>query len=286
MDNNSGYFNYRIGDIALTAIHDGCFEMPLEGFIRNAELAEVQAVLAASGLPGDVLRIPFTSSVLRANGKTILIDTSYGEMGPPTAGQWMSNFRAAGFDPAAVDVVIFSHLHPDHINLYRGKDGSTPFPNAEVMVPAREWQYWMSPDEEQDAPNGLKDNFANVHRVFDPIRDKVRIFVPGDEIVPGITAIDVPGHTPGHVAFSIESTGETLLLMSDTSNQPALFAPRPEFISIFDMDGDRAAASRRRMFERAAEAGTQVTFFHAAFPATGHLVREGGGFRFVPLDAR
>ena len=280
---NAGHFSYMIGDAKITAIHDGYFDMPLENFIGNAPLAEVQAVLANSSLPADILRIPFTSVVIELDGKTIVLDTSYGEMGPPTAGQWMKNFKAAGFEPAGVDLIVFSHFHADHINGYRGKDGSTPFAKADVMVPAGEWDHWMDADRQASAPEALKGTFDNVHRVFDPIRDTVKTFAPGQELVPGFTAIAAPGHTPGHMAFSLTSKGKTLMLLSDTSNQPQLFAPRPDFVAVFDMDGKQAAETRRKLFEKAAHEKAQVAFFHGPFPATGHLIEDGQGFRFVPL---
>ena len=279
----SGYHRYSIGEVEITAIHDGYFDMPLENFIGNAPLTAVQAVLATSGLPGDVLRIPFTSVVIKSGGQTIMLDTSYGEMGPPTAGAWMKNFKAAGFEPDQIDTIIFSHFHADHINGYRGKDGTCPFTKAKVMVPLTEWEYWMDEDRRASAPDGLKDTFENTHRVFDPIKDQISTFKSGDEVVPGLTAIAAPGHTPGHTAFSLTSQGKTLILMSDTSNQPQLFAPRPDFIAVFDMDGPQAAETRRAIFEKAANEKAQVAFFHAPFPATGHLVKDGDGFRFVPL---
>ena len=86
--------------------------------------------------------------MLKTGGRLVLIDTGNGNSGAPTSGTWMTNFKAAGFDPAQVNTIIISHFHGDHINGMRLKDGSAVFPNAEVMVSAPEWGFWM--DDAQD----------------------------------------------------------------------------------------------------------------------------------------
>jgi len=105
-----GFYRYKVGDIEVTAIHDGFARRPLEGFVRNAELAQVQQAAQEAFLPSDVLPITFTTLVLQNNGRLTLIDTGNGDMGAPTSGHWMRNFRAAGFDPAQVDTVVISHF--------------------------------------------------------------------------------------------------------------------------------------------------------------------------------
>ena len=131
-----GFYRYKVGDIEVTAIHDGFAPRPLDGLVRNADINDVKQAMADAFLPTDALPITFTTLALRAGGRLILIDTGNGDSGAPTTGRWMANFRAAGFDPAQVNTVIISHFHPDHINGLRLKDGTAVFPNAEVMAPA------------------------------------------------------------------------------------------------------------------------------------------------------
>ena len=149
-------------------------------------------------LPTDVTPIPFTTTVLKTGGGLVLIDTGNGNSGAPTSGTWMTNFKAAGFDPAQVRTVIISHFHPDHINGLRLKDGTAVFPDAEVMVSTPEWAYWMDDAQMARAPEGLKPNFKNVRRVFGPMAQDVQQYEGGKELVPGVTAVAAPGHTPGH----------------------------------------------------------------------------------------
>ncbi len=279
---NAGFYHYKIGDLQMTAINDGYGERPLDGFIKNAELPAVQAVLAESAMPGDKLRIPFTTTVINTGSKLVLIDTGNGNMGAPATGTWMANFKAAGYSPEQVDLVIFSHFHGDHINGFRLKDGTSPFANAEVMVPAAEWAFWMDDGQMSRAPEGLKGGFAGVRRVFDPIKTKVIPYEAGKEILPGIMPVAAFGHTPGHIAYAVTSGTGKHLLMSDTTNHPALFVRKPEWSAIFDMDSPMAAASRVKMLDMAIAEKMTVSFYHAPFPATGSIVKDGTGYRLVP----
>jgi glyoxylase-like metal-dependent hydrolase (beta-lactamase superfamily II) len=280
-----GFYRYKVGDIEVTAINDGFARRPLEGFVRNAELAQVQQAMQEAFLPGDALPITFTTLVLRRNGGGLtLIDTGNGDMGAPTSGHWMRNFRAAGFDPSQVETVVISHFHGDHINGLRLKDGTAVFPKAQVMVPAAEWAFWMDDAHMNQAPEAMKGAFQGVRRVFGPIASDVKRYEADKEVVLGLTAIAAPGHTPGHTAYMLSSGSGKLMVMSDITNHPALFVRHPDWAAVFDMDADQARATRRRMLDMAATEKAQVSFYHAPFPATGHIAKDGNGFRFVPVQ--
>ena len=276
-------YRYKVGDVEVTAIGDGLAMRPIDGFIRNADLAEVKQVLADSFLPTDAVPISFTTLVINNGNQLILVDTGNGQFGAPTSGTWMANFRAAGFDPKDVDVVVFSHFHGDHINGTRGRDTMATFPNAELRVPAPEWAFWMDDARAAAAPDAMKPAFANVRRVFAPVANNVTRFDWGKEAAPGLTAIDAHGHTPGHTTFALTSAGKTLLIMSDTTNHPALFVRKPDWTAVFDMDGPQAIITRRRMLDMAITEKAQVAFYHAPFPATGHIQRDGTGYRLAPI---
>lgn len=279
-----GFYRYKVGDIEVTAIHDGFGRRALEGFVRNAELAQVQQAAQEAFLPTDALPLVYTTLVLNQGGRLTLIDTANGDMGPPTAGQWMANFRAAGFDPARVNTVVISHFHGDHINGLRLKDGTAVFPNAEVMVPAAEWDFWMDDARMNQAPEGMKGAFQGARRVFAPIAKDVKRYEMNKEIVPGLTSVAAPGHTPGHTTYMLSSGTGKLMILSDLANHPALFVRNPDWSAVFDMDADQARATRRRMLDMAASERAQVAFYHAPFPATGHIAKDGNGYRFIPVQ--
>ncbi|MBM6596019.1 MBL fold metallo-hydrolase [Microvirga pudoricolor] len=279
-----GFYRYKVGDIEVTAVNDGFAKRPLEGFIKNAELAAVQKAAAEAFLPTDALPITFTGLVLRQGDRVTVIDTGNGEFGSPTSGNWMKNFRAAGFDPSQVTNVVISHFHGDHINGLRGKDGNPTFPKAEIAVPEAEWAFWMDDARMNQAPEAMKGAFQSVRRVFGPNAADVKRYGWDKEVVPGLTSVNAVGHTPGHTAYMLSSGNGKLMIMSDVTNHPALFVRNPDWAAIFDMDAEQARKTRHRMLDMAASERAQVAFYHAPFPATGHIAKDGSGFQFVPVQ--
>src|SRR5918997_4125327 len=272
-----GFYRYKVGEIELTALHDGWAPRNLEGFIRNVDFPDVRRAAEEAFLPTNTIENSFTPLLVRSGGKTIMIDTGNGDAGAPTTGTTRANLRAAGLDPARVDIVIISHFHGDHINGLRLRDGTAVYPNAEVMVPAGEWAFWMDDARMNQAPDPMKPAFQNVRRVFGSMAKDVKQFEWNKEIAPGITAIDASGHSPGHTAFVIQSGGKSLTHVVDAINHPAFFVRHPDWLPVFDMDADKARATRRRLLDIAATERTQLAFYHAPFPAIGHVRQDGNG---------
>lgn len=279
------FFRMKIGEFEVTALHEGLASRPLDaGFVRNAELKDVQAVLAENFLPTDTLNISFTTLLVNTGSKLVLIDTGFADNGGPTNGRTIAQLKAAGIEPGQIDVVLLSHFHGDHLQGARLKDGKLTYPNAEIMAPEMEWGFWMDDARMAAAPDAMKGAFAGVHRVLKPNAGDVKRFKWGQEVVTGITAVEAAGHTPGHTAFAISSGGKTLLYVADITNNPALFARNPEWRVMFDMDGEKAVATRKRILDMAATDKMQVSFYHANFPSTGFIAKEGAGYRLIPAN--
>jgi glyoxylase-like metal-dependent hydrolase (beta-lactamase superfamily II) len=278
-----GFYRFAVGSIEITMINDGKFQRPLEaGFVRNAELPDVQAALADAFQPTDTLTIPITTTVINTGDRLVLIDAGTGGLLAPSAANWMANFRAAGYLPEQVDAVIVSHFHGDHIQGLRAEDGQPVFPNASLHVSEAEWAFWMDEAEMSRAPEAMQGAFKGVRRVFEPVAGDVQQYAGEVELVPGIRALPAPGHTPGHTAFLVSSGADSLLVWSDTTNKPELFVRNPDWHAVFDMDGEQAATTRKTFLEMAASDRLRVAGYHFPFPATGYIARENGGFRFVP----
>ena len=280
-----GAYRYMLGDYQLTALYDGTWYLPIDdAFMRNATGAEVNAALAAAFLPPKILPVTFTALLVNTGNKLILIDTGTAGQITDTAGTMLANLAVAGVSPNAIDTILISHFHPDHIDGIKTKDGAKVFPNAEIFVPEPEWTFWMDDGNEARASGSVLGYFRNVRRIFRDIAKEVRPFKPGAEVAPGIVSIPAYGHTPGHTAFAIHSGPESLLVMSDTVRNPYLFARHPDWQPIFDMDGPQAVAARRRMLDQAAADRMFVEAYHFPFPACGHIVRAGTGYELVPVE--
>jgi glyoxylase-like metal-dependent hydrolase (beta-lactamase superfamily II) len=280
-----GIYRYRIGTFELTALYDGIWYRPItDKFIRNAPFAEVEGALADAFMPPDKLSTPFTTLVVNTGSKLVLIDTGTGGQIAPSAGVLRDNLAAAGIDPKAIDLIAISHFHPDHINGIKDKDNELVFPNAEVAVAAPEWNYWMDDANMNAAAVDLKLTFRNQRRIFSDIAENVTRFRPGAEVAPGIVAVAAPGHTPGHTVFAIHSGDQSLLVLGDTAQHPAVFARHPDWQAAFDIDGEAAVTTRRKLFDRAAADRMLVTGYHFPFPACGHLIKTATGYEHVPVE--
>ena len=280
-----GIYRYRIGTFELTALYDGIWYRPItDKFIRNAPFAAVESALADAFMPADKLATPFTTLIVNTGQKLVLIDTGTGGQIAPSAGVLRANLAAAGIDPKAIDLIAISHFHPDHINGIKDKDNALIFPNAELMVPAPEWAYWMDDANLNAAPTDLKITFLNQRRIFSDIAKQVTQFQPGKEVAPGIVTLPAPGHTPGHTVFAIHSDDQSLLVLSDTAQHPAVFARHPDWQAAFDIDGAEAVATRKKIFDRAAADRTLVAGYHFPFPACGHLIKTATGYKHVPVE--
>jgi glyoxylase-like metal-dependent hydrolase (beta-lactamase superfamily II) len=278
-------YSYAVGDASVVALHEGGVSRPLDAsFVRNAPFEEVKAALTQAFLPTDALPLTFTTLLLTLGGRRVLIDTGFADNGPPTSGGTLRALAALGLEPSQIDVVVISHFHPDHILGLRRKDGSLTFPNAQVLVPEPEAAFWLGEGLAANPPEAIKANVGIVHKVFDPKDIRVERFAWGKEVLPGLTAIDTRGHTPGHTSFALDSGGKRLLVMSDVTNHPALFVRHPDWAAVFDMDADQARATRHRMLEMAASERLPVAFYHAPFPAAGHIAKAGSAYEFVPAQ--
>jgi glyoxylase-like metal-dependent hydrolase (beta-lactamase superfamily II) len=280
-----GAYRYKLGDYQLTALYDGTWFVPIDDkFVHNASGAQVNDALAAAFLPPRILPISFTALLINTGTKLVLIDTGTAGQVTETAGVMLDNLKAAGVTPAAIDTILISHFHPDHIDGIKTKDGAKVFPNAEIFVPEPEWAFWM--DEAnmgRYADNAtVHKYFLNARRIFRDIANEVNRFKPGAEVAPGIVSIAAFGHTPGHTAYAVHSGGQSLLAMSDTVREPWLFVRHPQWQPSYDMEGPLAAKTRTDMLDRSAADRMLVEAYHFPFPACGHIVKDGAGYNLVP----
>ncbi|MBX9934582.1 MAG: MBL fold metallo-hydrolase [Methylobacterium sp.] len=282
-----GYYRYRVGDALVTAVTDGANSFPLpERFVANASREDVASALVADFRDGATLTVPFTPIVIETAGRRIVVDTGNGEAAfqasKGAVGQFQTNLQAAGFDRAAIDMVIISHFHGDHVNGLLTADGQPAFPKAEIFVPDAEWTYWMDDGAMSRAPAGrLQDVFRNTRRVFDALGRKVTRYAWDREVAPGLTAIGTPGHTPGHTSLLLDSSGSNLFVQSDVTNIPVLFARKPSWHVMYDQDPAAAEATRRKVYDRVSSERLLLQGFHYPFPAVGHVEKVADGYREV-----
>jgi glyoxylase-like metal-dependent hydrolase (beta-lactamase superfamily II) len=252
--------------------------------VVNQKKEDALAAAEAAYIPKGQVTIVFNPMVVNTGSKLVVIDTGNGlgalEQTKGAVGQMNANMKAAGIDPAAVDIVVISHFHGDHIGGLKGADGKPIYPNAEIKVPAAEWAFWT---DESNAANGFnKAQFPNVKKMLDGLGDRVTKYDAGNEVAPGITSIATPGHTPGHVSFVVASGSGKLLVQSDVTNIP-MFVDHPDWHVAFDNDPALAQTTRHKFFDMAAAEKALVAGYHFWFPSVGHIEKAGAGYRLVPV---
>ena len=281
-----GFHRYNVGSIEVTALYDGVWEKAHDpGFIKDVTVDQTKAALAAAGLSTDFVPVPFTPNLVKVGGPFVLSDTGTGggQTGGPKAGTMMKHLAAAGVEPSAINVILISHFHPDHISglMTRAPENKVVFPNAEVYVPTVEYRFWTDPAVIEKLAEPRRALARRIQEMFPLMKEKVHQFEWDREVVPGIRAIDARGHTPGHTAFHLSSGTDQLIVLSDTTNIPALFVKNPGWRAAVDQDAPVAEASRRKLLDRAVADKAMVAGYHFPFPAAGRIAKDGNGYAFV-----
>jgi glyoxylase-like metal-dependent hydrolase (beta-lactamase superfamily II) len=285
-----GFYRYKVGAYECTSINDGARSFPMpDTFVKNVPKDEALAAAEAAYMPKGMVTVPFNPQLINTGSKLVLIDCGNGiatyEPTKGAVGRTLQNLASAGVDPKSIDVVLMSHLHPDHTNGIRAADGSMAFPNAEIMVPAKDWEFWTSEDNAAKAQSNemMKNYFANVKKIYNGIESKVTKYDWGKEVVPGITSVEAPGHTPGHTAFVVASGNSRILVQSDVTNIPEFFLRNPDWHVAYDVDPVQAQATRHKFYDMASAEKALVVGFHFTFPSIGHVEKDGAKYRLVPI---
>ncbi|MGD9784355.1 MAG: MBL fold metallo-hydrolase [Hyphomicrobiaceae bacterium] len=279
-----GFYKFKVGDMEVITLFDGEWKKPHdEKFIRNATIDETKAALAAAGQSTDAVTIPFTVTLLKTGGRTVMFDAGTGAQLAPSAGKLAASMTAAGVDPAKIDTIVVTHFHPDHIfGLMQKETNAQVYPKAEIVVPAKELAYWADPGVFAKLPEARHGLAKRIQATL-PTWSNVKQIEDGAEVAPGVVAIAAHGHTAGHTVFVAGSGKDQLLVLADTTNIPALFARHPGWHAVFDGDPVAAEASRRRLFDRAIADKAIMTGYHYGMPGAGRIEKDGDGYAYVPL---
>ncbi len=276
-------YRFKLGDFEITNILDGYVVRPGPHpiFGQDQKETSVQDFARKHHLPTTQLENPYTVTLVNTGSHLVLFDTGNGEARrDATKGLLRMRLKDAGFSPEQVDVVVITHGHPDHIGgLW--ESGVPAFPNARYVFGESEFDHWKRGD---NVPDRRKKNREQFVRSVVPLAEKATFVKPGQDVVPGIQSIEAFGHSPGMLAYRIESGGRNLLLWADLTNHYVMSLMKPDWHVLFDHDKAQAAAARRRILALVADEAIPAIGYHMPFPAVGFVERSGESFRWVPAS--
>src|SRR5436305_4174628 len=279
-----GSYRFQVGSITCTVLSDGYYSYPAPWFFPNANPAELSQALESHHLPQDAVLSPYTCLLIETGRHVVLVDTGAGEYSR-NSGAIQARLEVAGIRPKDVDTVILTHAHPDHIGGAVDLCGRPAFPNARYVLSEIEWEFWTGARTDLRAlqvPENAKDSLhAMARRCLGSLRHQIEPIDREIEIVPGVTAIPAPGHTPGHLAVLIASENQQLLNLGDAAVHP-LHLEQPGWQNGFDLASDRALVTRRQLLERAVDGGMHLMAFHFPFPSIGRVAARDGGWQWTP----
>ncbi|WP_267225110.1 MBL fold metallo-hydrolase [Dyella silvae] len=279
-----GYYRMMLGDFEVTAISDGTLALPVDKLLTNTTADKTRQALDAAFQPLPY-EMNFNAFLVNTGSKLVLIDTGAGHLLGADLGKLADRLKAAGYQPEQIDEIYITHMHPDHIGGLSAA-GKRVFPNAVVRADQREADFWLSKANSEKATPEQKEHFAGAMAAMTPYLQAHRFqpFTGDTELVPGIRASSLIGHTPGHTGYVIESKGQKMVVWGDVVHVAQVQLPDPEVTIGFDTDSHVAEKVREQLLADAAAHSYIIAGEHMSFPGLGHIRKVGSGYQWVPLS--
>ncbi|MEL7058702.1 MAG: MBL fold metallo-hydrolase [Acidobacteriota bacterium] len=275
---------HSVGDLRLTLIDDGPLAFPAAALGADHAPADVTAYLEAHGLPTTHVLMSNVAYLVESPGGRLLVDTGLGPHVFPgdthRGGRLHSALEAIGAPPESIDIVVLTHAHPDHVGGAVHETGEPRFPNARYLVHEREWEFWTSRTEHEHPV--LNFMFRVASTCLAPLQDRIETFSGDHDVMPGVRALEAPGHTPGHTALLFESEGDRLLDTVDALCHPRLSFDHPDWALAVDVDPARARDTRRRLLRMAVDERLRILGHHQPFPGIGRVYEINERFGWTP----
>jgi glyoxylase-like metal-dependent hydrolase (beta-lactamase superfamily II) len=272
----------KLGDNTLYVLSDGNLSLPVSRlFNTDEQAAEAKVLFAEAGLSADEFLPPLNITLLRSADRLVLFDVGSGSQFMESAGRLPAALEANGIDPYEVTDVVFTHAHPDHCWGLLDDFDELLCPEATYHMHGTEYDYWLSEDTLNNADEASLGMVAGARNRLPLIEDRLSRFNWGDEVLPGVEAIDSHGHTPGHSAFAVHHGGDSIMVLGDALIHPVLSFRRPAWPWLSDIDVESAIETRKRLLDRLAGDRMQMIGYHLPGSGLGIAEKHDGEYRYV-----
>lgn len=268
------------GDGELMVLSDGTMTFPTGFSYPDVAGEEIARLLQAAGQDGASIVNHCNVTLFRSGDRLTMFDVGAGPNFLPTTGKLADSLAEAGIDPAEVTDVVFTHAHPDHLWGLTDDFDELVFAEARCHMAQAEWDFWSAPGTVDALPEDRKTFAVGAQNRFAAIEDRVSFFRPGDEVVPGVEAVDTAGHTPGHVSFMLDGS-DPVLVAGDAVTNVVVSLERPDWPSGSDQDPEKGAKTRQSLLDRLAGEKSRIVGFHFPHPGAGRIEKTGNGYRLV-----
>ena len=273
--NHIQFPSQQIGEFSITAISDGYLYASLD-LLSNIDLIDASKLQQNAGVSAPS-SIHINCYLVRGRGRSILIDAGAGGF-KQWGGKLKVHLALAGVQPSDIDTILLTHAHPDHVGGLLDASGEVAFPNAQLVAHQHEVSFWEDDSNLSRASERARGNFLFARKVFDKYRERIRLFTD-NEVLPGISAVPLLGHTAGHSGYRIESDGSSLLIWGDIVHFPQIQIVRPEVSIAFDQDPLLSAKTRSRLLDVVSSDKILIAGMHLGELGFAHIKRKGNLYK-------
>jgi len=272
----------ELGDSQLMLLSDGHMQLPLSLILPDSiGQSERVALMEQYQLDTQTIRQPCTITLWKTPERTILFDAGGGTLFLPTLGNLIDALASVDIEPGDITDVVFTHAHPDHLWGLIDDFDELSFPEANYYMNTEEWDYWRADDTMGKTPEARQSFVVGAQNRLVFLEERIQLFRWGDEVLPGLEAMDTSGHTPGHTSFVLHQGPESIVVLGDALSHPVFSFRQPSWPSGSDQNAEQGIATRMALLDRAATDKQPVVGFHLPDSGYGRVEKDGSAYRFV-----